>query len=103
MALKKVCDVEIRRDASVAKETTSYFQASDPWNMFLDGMHCIVCIEDIEDLECPDTLTATKNRYRVSMEFAMLDLPEGGRGSIFKHLGHSEEINTHVYQAPLAI
>ena len=37
------------------------------------------------------------------MEFAILDLPEGERGSIFKHLGHSEEINTHVYQAPLVM
>ena len=30
------------------KETTSYFQASDPWNMFLDGMHCIVCARILE-------------------------------------------------------
>ncbi len=37
------------------------------------------------------------------MLFALMDIPPEDRPFIFKHLGHSEEINTGVYQAPLAL
>lgn len=48
-------------------------------------------------------LTATKNRHRVSTEFAMMDVPPSEREFVYRHLGHSENTNIHVYQAPLAV
>ena len=39
----------------------------------------------------PEKLTATKMRHR-----------ENERHLFYKHMGHSEAINQHLYQAPLA-
>ncbi|KAJ8018530.1 hypothetical protein HOLleu_43432 [Holothuria leucospilota] len=32
-----------------------------------------------------------------------MDVPESERQYIYKHMGHSEETNQHIYQAPLAV
>ena len=103
LALQKMCDAQIRQDASVAEGNNFLFPSIRSME-HVSGWHALhrVC-KDIGDLESPDLLTATKNRHRVSIEFSLLDLPEGERGACFKHLGHSEEVNKHVYQAPLAL
>jgi len=48
-------------------------------------------------------LTATHMRHRCATEFAKLEMPEENRKFLYKHLGHSEEININVYQCPPAI
>ncbi|RUS91909.1 hypothetical protein EGW08_000311 [Elysia chlorotica] len=54
-------------------------------------------------LERPDLLIADKFRHRMSTLFAILDLPASERDTFYRHMGHSEEINKHVYQCPLSI
>ena len=54
-------------------------------------------------LENPSLLTATKYRHRASTRYALQDVPEKDRSIFYKHMGHSQEINTNVYQCPLAV
>ncbi|XP_022111566.1 LOW QUALITY PROTEIN: uncharacterized protein LOC110990770 [Acanthaster planci] len=35
--------------------------------------------------------------------YALQDVPEKDRNTFYKHMGHSQEINTNVYQCPLAV
>ena len=102
-AIRTLCDEDVRRDCQIAAGNAYLFPSIRSMD-HVSGWHALhrVC-DDISDLQSPQTLTATKNRHRVSMKFALLDIPQQDRGAIFKHLGHSEEINTNVYQAPLAI
>ena len=55
------------------------------------------------ELEKPELLIADKFRHRMSTLFALLDLPENERATFYRHMGHSESINRHVYQCPLSI
>ena len=55
------------------------------------------------ELEKPELLIADKFRHRMSTQFALLDLPENERAKFYRHMGHSEAINKHVYQCPLSI
>ena len=55
------------------------------------------------ELEKPELLIADKFRHRMSTLFALLDLPENERVTLYRHMGHSESINKHVYQCPLSI
>ena len=54
-------------------------------------------------LKDPSHLTATKYRHRASTLYALQDIPEKDRNIFYKHMGHSMEINTNVYQCPLAV
>ena len=44
-----------------------------------------------------------QNRHRISILYAGLELPQAERDLFYTHMGHSESINKHVYQTPLAI
>lgn len=50
-----------------------------------------------------DLLTATKNRHRISTIYASLDIPRNDGRFFYDHMGHSEQINKDIYQAPLAL
>jgi hypothetical protein len=49
------------------------------------------------------SITATKQRARVSTIYASLDIPENDRTFFYKHMGHSAEVNAGTYQRPLPI
>ena len=55
------------------------------------------------DLEKPELLIADKFRHRMSTLFAIMDLPPSQREIFYRHMGHSEDINKHVYQCPLSV
>ena len=55
------------------------------------------------ELEKPELLIADKFRHRLSTMYALLDLPPSEREAFYRHMGHSEAINKHVYQCPLSI
>ncbi|XP_070212643.1 uncharacterized protein [Littorina saxatilis] len=56
-----------------------------------------------DKLESPQLLIADKFRHRASTLFALLDVPDQERESFYRHMGHSADINKHVYQCPLAV
>ena len=45
------------------------------------------------------SLNATKNRHRVASLLANLQLTEKEKDLIFKHFGHSKDVNEEIYQA----
>ncbi|CAC5415321.1 unnamed protein product [Mytilus coruscus] len=42
-------------------------------------------------------------RHYMSTIFANLEVTDATREAFYRHMGHSEEVNKHVYQCPLAI
>ncbi|XP_071500912.1 uncharacterized protein [Diadema antillarum] len=102
-ALDILVDKEVRSTAAVLSDNTYLFPTTTGTDSHVSGWHALDNICDKVALTDRRSVTATKNRHRVSVLFALEDVPEADRGYIFKHLGHSEETNCHVYQAPLAI
>ncbi len=100
--LRKVADSNVRQSCGIVEENHYLFPTLNGLE-HVSGWHAVkkVC----EKLHLQDTkrITATNNRHRVSTEFALMDVPLSDRNYIYKHLGHSEEVNQNVYQAPLAI
>ena len=56
---------------------------------------------EIADMQ-PQSITATKMRHFASTMYASLDVPEAKRHAFYRHMGHSQNINEDVYQAPMA-
>ena len=69
------------------------------------GWQCIKAVIKMmgSGLEKPDLLIADKFRHRLSTLYAVLELPANEREAFYRHMGHSEAINKHVYKCPLAI
>ena len=91
------------RDMSDVNEANQYmFPSTQQAITHVNGWQSVhrVCIAAAIDE--PAKLTATKMRHRVSTLYAAMDIPESERHFFYKHMGHSEGINQHVYQAPLA-
>jgi len=47
-------------------------------------------------------LNATRTRHRISTLHAGLEVPEADQMQFYKHMSHSAEINSNIYQSPLA-
>ncbi|KAK3700099.1 hypothetical protein RRG08_014107 [Elysia crispata] len=69
------------------------------------GWQCIKAVIKMmgPELEKPDLLIADKFRHRLSTLYAVLELPANECEAFYRHMGHSEAINKHVYQCPLSI
>ena len=62
------------------------------------GYNCIQLITLAAGVS--NNLTATKMRHRASTLFADMEMPQEQREFFYAHMGHSAEINKHVYQCP---
>ena len=51
----------------------------------------------------PELITANRVRHRAATVHASLDVGESDRDAFFKHMGHSKEMDTRVYQCPLGV
>ena len=68
------------------------------------GYHCLrAVVKQVPNLKKPHLLIADKFRHQVSTIFASFELPKDQQDSFIRHMGHSEAINKHVYQCPMAI
>uniref|UniRef100_A0A7M5X9K8 SET domain-containing protein n=2 Tax=Clytia hemisphaerica TaxID=252671 RepID=A0A7M5X9K8_9CNID len=102
-ALDKLKNPEIRKDVGVLPSNCYVFPATQGSDAHVGGWQSIKTICKKLELQNEKTITATKQRHRMSTIFASLDLPEMERERFFDHMGHSEEINRNVYQAPPAM
>lgn len=98
--IRFLCDKEIR--STVAEDNVFWFPSVNNPHIHVSGWHAVNNVSSNLVLTNRETITATKNRHRESTMFAMMDVPEGDRKFIYKHLGHSEHTNINVYQTPLA-
>ena len=100
-ALKKLSDPEIRQAAGVNTDNIYVFPSIKDSKFHVNGWSCVnkVC----RKAELSKNINATQMRHYVSTVFANLDVPEEDRQAFYRHMGHSEQINKHVYQCPLGI
>ncbi|XP_011661625.2 uncharacterized protein LOC105437092 [Strongylocentrotus purpuratus] len=103
IALDQLISEDVRSAASVREDNTYLFPTTGTSDGHVSGWHALDNVCEKVHLENRRTITATKNRHRISVLFALADVPEAERGFIFKHLGHSAETNRNIYQAPLAV
>ena len=103
VGLTKLADQQIRGTCGIADKNNYLFPSKNGSLSHVSGWHSVKKICEKLELKEHEKITATSNRHRVSTEFALMDVPVAERDYIYKHLGHSEEINRNVYQAPLAI
>ncbi|XP_030844967.1 uncharacterized protein LOC115925389 [Strongylocentrotus purpuratus] len=103
VGLKKLADKDVRRACGIAESNKYLFPSISKSAEHVSGWHAVKYICGKVELKNEERITATRNRHRISTEFALMDVPEADRGYIYKHLGHSEDVNQNIYQAPLAI
>ena len=60
-------------------------------------------VSQVEGLEHPELLRATKIRHTKSYLVGPLELDHTTMESFFDHMGHDDNINKHVYRAPPAL
>ena len=102
-ALGLLADKRIRKDVCVSSKNKYLFPSTQGSECHASGWHIIHNLCKKLELSSSGNITATRQRHRVSTLFASLDLPQSERNAFFAHMGHSEDINVNVYQAPPAI
>ena len=102
-AMNKLCKASVRRLSGVNPTNIYVFASTRDSEDHQSGWHALNKVCDKLNLKEPDKIKSTSNRHRISTLFAALDLDPNERQVFFKHMGHSKEINEHVYQNPLAI
>ena len=101
--MKMLCNMEVRETAGIQIDNTYVFACTQKSQSHITGWHALNNVCDEAGIKEKTTLTATKNRHRVSTLYAALDLPDAEQALLFKHMGHSANINQNIYQVPLAI
>ena len=96
-AMKFSTSEEVRRDAGVLGTNKYIFDSTQKSNLHTSGWHCINII--LERLSLKGAINATKNKHRVATLLGKLQLEEKEKEFIFKHFGHSKNMNQNVYQA----
>ena len=102
-ALKKLASVSLRSISGVLPSNKFLFASTQSSESHVSGWHAVNFVVKSLDLKSSDDLIATKNRHRISTLFAAFDVQQKDRELFFSHMGHSENMNRDVYQAPLAI
>lgn len=103
LALRKLADPEVRSMCGIRDDNTYLFPCTYMSEGHVSGWHAIKGLCNKVHLDNSEVITATANRHRVSVLFALTEIPEKDRCFVFKHLGHSEQTNQQIYQAPLAV
>ena len=96
-AMKYLTDKEIRRNAGVLCTNEYIFASTQNSTSHASGWHSINSI--LERLQIKGAINATQNRHRVASLLSHLKLTEKEKELIYKHFGHSKNINENVYQA----
>ena len=102
-ALKKLSDSSFRKIAGVNESNTFVFASTQMSELNASGWHALKDVCSEIKLQNASLINATNNRHRVSTLYASLNLPKDERQLFYTHMGHSEDINKDIYQAPLAI
>jgi integrase len=100
-ALRKITDVELRRECCVLDDNPYLFPSSLSSDVHVSGWHTISRVYKKAGVK-ESEVTATKMRHLTSTLYAGLDMPEAKRHAFYRHMGHSKSIYENIYQAPLA-
>ena len=89
--------------SGVSKEIFILFASTQLSDVQFSGWHAISEICSKIDLEKPELITATNNRHRIRHIDRCIKSTESERDLLYKHMGHSAQMDKEVYQAPLAL
>jgi len=101
-AMKKLSESDVHSMSNVSQHNSYMFPATQSSDSHVSGWHAVNCVCCDAQVEHPESLTATKIRHRISTLYAALDVSENERQLLYKHMGHSGNINQNIYQTPLA-
>jgi integrase len=91
--------VSTRSDMDIHPANPYLFPAGRKSKDHVPGNQAIAAICSAAKTSRP--VTATEVRHSISTYYACQDLPDHHRRRFYEHMGHSENINKNVYQAPL--
>ena len=96
-AMRYLTNENVRREAGVLPTNNYVFPSLKKSGGHASGWHSINYI--LKKLCMKGVINATLNRHRVTSLLAKLQLSEKENELIFKHFGHSENMNKNKYQA----
>ena len=102
-AVSKLAEDDLRKAAGINSTNPYLFPFTQNSVTHVVGSQCVKNVCCAAGLGDHELLTATGMRHRVSTLYALLDIPEQERQLFYKHMGHSAEINSSIYQSPLAL
>lgn len=104
-AMRMLTDPTIRHDMGIlGEDANKYVFANTGGSVFhVNGWQCINNVAHQAGLRRPDLITATKQRHRISTEFAAREMPPQERELFYDHMGHCADVNKGSYQHPLAV
>lgn len=100
-ALKIISDSDVRKSAGVHPSNDFAFPNTKLSLSHVTGWDCVdrLCREAKLD----KNINATGMRHYIATEYALLDVSQSDRELFYKHMGHSESMNEHIYQCPPAV
>lgn len=99
--IRIIADPIVRLDAGIVKSNPFLFATLKSSINHVKGWLAVKTVSDLAGVS--NNITATAMRHRASTIYASLEVPENERLAFYAHMGHSEEINKNVYQAPMAV
>ena len=90
-------NMEVRRGAGVSEKNQYVFSSSRNSMGYASGWHAVNQI--LEKLDLKGSINATTNRHRVATILGKLQLTPQEKELVFKHFGHSKQMNENRYQA----
>ena len=101
-ATERLCDSAVRTSCGIHKNNAYVFPNSKHSLDHVSGWHSVNRVATDAKIHSPELLNPTKMRHLVSTLYAARDVPEKDRQLFYMHMGHSEKVNSAIYQAPLA-
>ena len=102
LALDKLCDHDIRKDAGVSSRNAYIFANTEGSEEHVSGWDTVHYMCRDANINNP-SINATNNRGRISTMYAALELSPEDRPYFYSHMGHSGDVNAGTYQRPLPI
>ena len=98
-AMEILCDPVIRREVRVLESNVYAFPSCHNSEKHCSGWHSLTNVCDKLPIINKSRLTGTTNRHRLSTLMAAINLSDLEKSLVFKHFGHSKDINENIYQA----
>ncbi|XP_047130416.1 uncharacterized protein LOC124810142 isoform X2 [Hydra vulgaris] len=101
--MRILCNIQIKTSIGISFKNPYIFASGKKSESHCSGWHAMTSVCEDLPLENKKQLNATTNRHRISTLMASISMTDSERNLFYDHMGHSEAINKHIYQAPPAI
>jgi len=102
VAMQTLCESTTRTSNGIHSDNVYLFPNSKHSLDHVSGWHAVHRVSMDAKIQCPELLNPTKMRHLITTLYAARDVPEKDQQLFYMHMGHSEKVNSAIYQAPLA-